>query len=235
MKPYTRKLLKIIEDGVQLPSEFSLSSPSKISKRSGSAFSLPAGKEFGCIGETEACRNDCYAKGGRHVFSSVQNLLARNWTLIKHFESTSDSDGAVAALLRAIPESAPIFRIHESSDFFSQWYVNVWEQVARARPNTSFWFYTRSFSLDFSGFADLQNVTCWASTDSCNVADALKFVDANKHFRHAYGPLDHEDRPEDTVICPVTSGKLDVLGGCEKCGLCVHKGKMKKNIGFLRH
>jgi hypothetical protein len=218
-----------------LKKELKLSSPSKISKKPGNAFSLPAGSDFSCAGETDSCRDACYAKHGRHVFANVQNLQAANWAQIKEFQANNDTKGAVKAFLDLIPEKKTLMRIHESGDFFSQWYVDVWEEVIRSRKNTNFWFYTRCFQFDFSGYKGLQNVACWASTDKDNEKLALNFVQSNAFFRHAWGPLAKDEAKANTVMCPVTTGKLAVDGACDKCRLCVERNRFSKNIGFVEH
>jgi hypothetical protein len=234
MSKYVSNILKILDNG-DLPEGLRASSPAKISVKKNNAFAIPAGKNFGCIGETDVCASKCYAKKGNHLWPAVQNLLARNWKLLKHFEANADSEGAVRALLEMIPEKAELFRIHESGDFFSQWYVDVWAEAIAARPNTKFWFYTRSFTLDFSGMQSLRNATCWASTDSANENEALAFVKNHSFFRHAYGPIaKNEEKPEGSFFCPATVGKLETAGACEKCRLCTDS-RTTKHVAFRAH
>src|SRR6266404_2799296 len=127
MNNYTKKALKIINN-INIPDHLTASSPSKISLKENSAFSMLAGPEFGCPSATLACK-DCYAMKKRHLFSNVQTALARNWALIKKLNKNKNTKRASEELLNIIPKSAKIFRIHESSDFFSQWYVDTWAEV----------------------------------------------------------------------------------------------------------
>lgn len=233
---YRNKMLTILDnmDGSDVES-FSLSSPSKISLKGNRAFSLPAGPDFTCPGATKAC-DGCYAQKGRHVFNNVQSAFARNFAFMQSFEASNDVKGCAEALLRAIHEKAPIFRIHESGDFHSAFAIKVWTEVAKARPQTQFWTYTRSFKLDFRKFIAVPNVTLWASTDSYNEDQAVAFVAKHVGVKHAYGPLAKpEDLPAQSFICPVTSGKLAVEGACEKCMLCVDKRRTAKHVAFLKH
>lgn len=227
-------MLKVIEETDKF-SSLKGSSPSKISKKPKLAFSLPAGSDFSCAGETSICKDACYAKKGRHVFANVQSLQAANWKLLKQMEASADSAGAIKAISDIIPKNAKIYRIHESGDFFSQWYIDVWEKVIKSRADVQFWFYTRCFQFNWENISKLPNVSCWASTDSENLVAATKFVENNPAFRFAFGPLNPSDKPDNTVICPVTSGKLAVDGACEKCMLCVNMQKFTKNIGFVEH
>ena len=234
MTKYVSNILKIL-DNSDVPTGLRASSPSKISLKKNNAFASPAGKNFGCIGETEVCASKCYAKKGNHTWPAVQNLLARNWKLLKHLEETDQHDAAVKAILEMIPQNLELFRIHESGDFFSQWYVDVWADAIAVRPNTKFWFYTRSFTLDFSGMGSLANVTCWASSDSANAEEATAFVQNHSFFRYAYGPiLKNEEKPAGSFFCPATVGKLETAGACEKCRLCTDS-RTTKHVAFRAH
>jgi hypothetical protein len=233
---YRNKILTVLNntDGDNVE-RFTLASPSKISLQDDRAFSLPAGPDFTCPGATKAC-DGCYAQKGRHVFNNVQAAFARNFAFLRKFEEANDVKGCAIALLEAISPKATIFRIHESGDFHSAFAIKVWTEVAKARPQTSFWAYTRSFKLDFRKLIALPNVTLWASTDSYNKEKAIAFVAKHPGVKHAYGPLATvEELPKDSFICPVTSKKLAVEGACQHCMLCVDKNRTHKHVAFLKH
>lgn len=231
---YRRKALQIVDQIDTVGFGFTLSAPSKIAGSKKLAFSLPAGPDFTCPGATEACK-DCYAQKGRHIFDNVQKVFIKNWVTLSYFEGRNDTNGAVDYLLSCIPDNAPIFRIHESGDFANQFHISVWAEVAKARPNTKFWFYTRSFHLNFTPLLDNSNVSGWASTDNYNSVQAKQFADQYK-IKQAYGPWDHEATlPNNSFICPVTNRKLKLEGACEHCKLCVVKNRTTKNVVFLGH
>jgi hypothetical protein len=148
-----------------------------------------------------------------------------------------DITGGSQALLALIKPDAPIFRIHESGDFFCQEYVDMWTVVIAARPNTSFWVYTREFTLDYSQMLKLPNLTFWASTDPFNQREATAFVEKHQgRIKHAFGPImTEEELPAGAVFCPVTTHKLKTDGACAKCKLCVVPNRTPKHIAFLRH
>lgn len=233
---YTKNVLKIVKQ-VKSPKNFSASSVSKISLKSNNSFSIPAGPKLACPGATKACEG-CYAMKGRHHFPNVQTKFAKNWLLLKKFEKKNDVDGAADELLKMIPKSAKIFRIHESGDFHSQWAVDAWAQVVKRKPDIKFWAYTRSFNLNFSPLTKNPNFALWASTDIYNELKAKQFV---RRFRksgtkHAYGPWDaKKEIPKNSFICPATDGHIDVIGACDKCKLCITKRRVNKNIVFLAH
>lgn len=227
----------VVLDNIKAPEQFTASSPAKISLKSNRAFSLPAGPVFSCPGATDACVG-CYAMKNRHLFSNVQAAFAKNWLLIKKLGAKKDTSKAVQALLDIIPKDAKIFRIHESGDFYSQWYVDVWAKVVKQRPDVQFWAYTRSFQFNFNELTKQKNFALWASTDKYNEKEAKKFVRKHRKsgVKHAIGPWKHnEEIPDKSFICPVTSKKLKVDGACEKCRLCVVKKLVSKNVVFLEH
>jgi hypothetical protein len=47
-------------------------------------------------------------------------------------------------ILASLLPGAPVVRIHTGGDFFSQRYFDAWLEVARQRPRTMFYFYTKS-------------------------------------------------------------------------------------------
>ena len=221
----------------EAPDRLTASSPAKISLHGNNSFSMLAGPKFGCPGATEACK-DCYAMKGRHHMPGVQSALAKNWLLVKQMSRHKSTTKAVSKFLDIIPTSAKIFRIHESSDFFSQWYVDVWDQVVKQKPDVKFWAYTRSFNLDYSKILTNKNFVLWASTDDYNTKEARNFVRkyCKSGVKYAYGPWEHSKKtPANSVTCPVTSKKLNVEGACEKCKLCIERNKTTKNVVFLAH
>lgn len=220
-----------------VPENFKLSGPQKISVKDRCAFSIPAGPEFGCPGATKACKG-CYAQKRRHLWSPVQKVFAENWKLLCKFEQDNNTDGATQAILKQIRKDAKIFRLYESGDFHSQWSVDVWSNVIRAKKNVLFWAYTRSFHLNFTSLTRNKNFALWASTDNFNKQEAKQFV---RRFRksgvkHAYGPWEHDDDlPTNSFVCPVTMGQIELSGACEKCSLCIVKRRTSKNVVFLKH
>jgi len=230
-------LMKKVVNKIGTPEEFKLSGPQKISIRNKSAFSIPAGPEFGCPGATKACE-ECYAQKKRHMWPMVQKAFAENWKLLTKLEVNQETEKAAKAIIKQMRKNAELFRIYESGDFHSQWAVDVWAEVVRQKQEVKFWAYTRSFDLNFTKLTRHKNFALWASTDEYNIAKAKKFV---RRFRksgvkYAYGPWEHDvELPENSFACPATSKKMETLGACEKCKLCVIKRRTKKHVVFLKH
>ena len=203
-----------------------LSRPTKLGFPS---FNLTPGGEGSCPGETPTCARDCYAKKGRFLFKATKSLNAGNLELTRKSGIKSISD----QLLDLIPAGQKFFRLHSAGDFYSQKYIRTWVRVIKARPNTKFFAYTRSFHLNFSSLIELHNFTLWASTDDDNREKAIGFVGENNKVKHAYGPLRADDElPENSFICPVTNGKMEVTGACAKCQLCITSDRTHKHVVF---
>jgi hypothetical protein len=149
-----------------------------------------------------------------------------------------DKDDMIDKISSMIPESIPLFRIHESGDFFDQRYLDAWIDVVKSRPNTYFFTYTRNFPLNYSKILKNKNFTLWASTDDYNIKEAKQFIKKYKkaRVRHAFGPWNRVRQiPANSFICPATNHKLAMEGACERCKLCVVGTKTHKHVVFLEH
>ena len=198
-------------------------------------FSLPA--EDTCPGATDACRSVCYAKSGRYVFPSIRGLYARN----RERAAGPDFVDDVAAEIRA--KFVRVVRIHGSGDFDSPGYVRKWAEVARRRPGTTFYAYTRSWRVPavreaLRPFARMKNVRLWYSADrdsgppprdaGVRIAWMLGAGDdpasvprrADLAFRAGGdGPL---KRANGALVCPYEQGvplKAPRIT-CDRCGIC---------------
>ena len=233
---YKKNVLRVLaDDADKISFGFQFSAPSKIAGSSRRwAFSLPAGPDFTCPGATESCRN-CYAQKGFHQFYSPQKVFLKNWITMSYFARNNDVAGAADLLITAMPADAPVLRCHESGDFSDQFAIQVWTEVARQKPNTKFWFYTRSFNLDFTELVSLPNVNGWVSTDPHNTEAATTFA-AKYNMKQAWGPWKHDQPlPPKSFACPATTKKLATESACFKCQLCIHKDRTNKNVVFMEH
>lgn len=237
MKTYENLMASNLKLVNEYPEKFHISSPEKISLKAKNSFSLPAGPKYACPGATKAC-DGCYAAKGRHFFPNVQKAFGNNWKLIRKLQRNKAPEKATRLLLEGISAKQTIFRIHESGDFHSQWYLDRWTEVVRNRRDVMFWAYTRSFELNFQKLVRQPNVVLWASTDEYNIKEATAFVKryTNSDVKHAYGPWKHQkELPPNSFVCPVTNGKMELKGSCERCELCIIKKRTNKNVVFLEH
>ena len=86
---------------------------------------------------TAECANKCYAFKLTQVYRNLGAKYQRNL----EFAKTSKF---VPYMIKHIPKRCE-FRIHVSGDFYSPAYVKRWIKIAEARPDVTFYTYTRSW------------------------------------------------------------------------------------------
>ena len=253
VKKYTEKVEKsgLVSELMDLiracPSIFAvlshlrLSAPSKVMAPGvESAWSLPPG--ITCPGATPVCSRACYAARGRHSIQTVQRAHVRNWVVTQHALDTGQGDrwvDAMVSLIRFSPAGiAGLFRIHESGDFYSQQYLDLWVKIVKKLPNIRFWAYTRSFDLDFSGLLALENFRLWVSIDTDNENEAFQFLAGCQGLKCTKNPVrlaqmgePFWDDPKKSFLCPESQGTFP---SCAACGLCFSP-RLKRSVVFPLH
>jgi hypothetical protein len=101
------------------------------------SFDLPAIET--CPGKTMECSRDCYAAKLMRVYKNVDAKYRRNLKLVNSKEFAS-------YMIREIPAHCQ-FRIHVSGDFRNASYIHKWIKICRARPDVTFYAYTRSWRI----------------------------------------------------------------------------------------
>ncbi len=181
------------------------------------SFSLPS--RFSCPGATSWCLEHCYAARYEHIRSNCRRAYARNLVL------SWDSERFVHLMLKRIDPQMPFLRIHVSGDFHSSQYADAWYRIAKARPHTQLWAYTRSWTVAsirpaLERFRNLKNVNLFASTDP-------GMPDPPSGWRIAY--LDIDPRAKG-LPCPHQFGTMP---SCYECQYCFRPGK--GNVIFKIH
>ena len=118
-------------------------------------FSLPAGhscpfakdcrssadRETGRITDGPDTEYRCYKASEEARFKTSRQSGWWNFDLLRECTSTAEmADLILASLL----PGTPVVRIHTGGDFFGQRYFDAWLEVSRQRPETTFYFYTKS-------------------------------------------------------------------------------------------
>jgi hypothetical protein len=85
----------------------------------------------------------CFAAGDESRYPSVRRLRWHNFNLLKG----QTRNEMVALILDSLPTDARLVRLHVSGDFFSDTYFQAWTDVAKARPGTLFYTYTKSLTI----------------------------------------------------------------------------------------
>ena len=117
-------------------------------------FSLPAGwtcpgaslcqsfadRQTGRIKDGKKTEFRCFA-ASQEARPNVRAARWHNFDMLKKFKTAVDM---AALILDSLDAGAKYVRIHVSGDYFSQAYADAWLLVAKARPSTVFYSYTKS-------------------------------------------------------------------------------------------
>lgn len=87
------------------------------------------------------CDKYCYAKYSSE-YPSIKKSREQN------YQATQDPTWTYHLIMQA--RMPKYFRVHESGDFFNQWYLDDWFYIAKHFYNTIFVAFTKSHFLDFS-------------------------------------------------------------------------------------
>ena len=126
----------------------------KLVKTDTVSFNLPAFKSedgFAVCPKAGACATVCYARQGRYIMPTVRAAREYNLAIVRDCETRGDYiPFYVTAIndLRNIKQKS--IRVHDSGDFFSQAYLDIWLSIARTCPSKRFYAYTKSLHLDWS-------------------------------------------------------------------------------------
>jgi Gene product 88 len=85
----------------------------------------------------------CFAAGDESRYPNVRRLRWHNFDSLKG----KTREEMAALVLESLPTDANIVRLHVSGDFFSDAYFLAWMDVARAKPETLFYTYTKSLPI----------------------------------------------------------------------------------------
>jgi len=102
---------------------------------------LPDGRTYNTCPSAGICAQACYARHGTYTWPVVKARHEANLAMV-----LDDLPGWTTRMIAEL--AAPKFlggwvRIHDSGDFFSDPYLNAWLHIARTRPGTNFYCYTK--------------------------------------------------------------------------------------------
>jgi hypothetical protein len=83
----------------------------------------------------------CYAASMEARHRNVRDARWHNFELLR---ACGSKDDMVRLILDSLSPFAGFVRVHDSGDFYSQEYFDAWVEVARRRPQTTFYAYTKS-------------------------------------------------------------------------------------------
>ena len=153
---------------------------------------------------------------------------ARNLAVLRHIKETAQHPslyGAGVLMLALMPHvkrpakrgTKLVVRIHDSGDFFSPWYLDMWIEIARALPEVEFYGFTKAITMwqDSTPPANLSIVQSVGGTQDKHIDETLPHsrVFASHEDRKAAGYVDGNDE---------VLGDIPAIVGDIKIGLVYH-------------
>jgi len=92
----------------------------------------------------------CFSASSEAAYPTVRRLRWRNYDLIDSMYKDGGVDAVAGLIVRSIAHyenthpRVRLFRIHDSGDFFKQWYFDAWIKTAKLLPQVLFYAYTKS-------------------------------------------------------------------------------------------
>ena len=167
-----------------------------------------------CLNST-SCASTCYAVKAYKQYPNVKLLWDSNLDLAKNDLFSLYDD--ICKQLDNTKQT--IVRIHQSGDFISQEYLNMWIDIAKRYPHIMFYGYTKvDHILDFNTMDTLPNVN---------------IIRSMINGKRNYGSISYVTKlatEYNAVICPATNGE-DVKCG-ESCFKCMEKDT---KVVFVQH
>jgi hypothetical protein len=106
---------------------------------------LPNGEVFSTCPQAGICAQFCYARNGTYLFPAVKKRHVANLMLY-----LDKPDGFVGMMMTELGKpryrGGKWVRIHDSGDFFSDEYLEMWLDIARIVPDVTFYAYTKEVS-----------------------------------------------------------------------------------------
>ena len=99
------------------------------------------GRESGKLTDGPDATVRCFSASQEAVYPTVRAIRWHNFDRLKQ---AGGSAGLAGLILESLPADAKRVRVHVSGDFFSQAYFNAWMIVAEAKPEVTFYAYTKS-------------------------------------------------------------------------------------------
>lgn len=156
------------------------------------------------------CPN-CYARREEARWPSVRKAREARYQA----SLQPDFSSRIIAELRALRKPPKYFRVHASSEFYSQSYIDSWVTIAKAFPTITFYTYTKRLKdFDFSTLSSLPNFI---------LINSLQFKGLN------YGSI--SQAPTGAFICPSYQGATCGLS----CVYCMTKTAQANGVWFVKH
>lgn len=175
-------------------------------------FDMPAVKT--CLNCND-CKNRCYALKAEKQYTNTK--IFRETNFFMYSNSPELLKNLITEQLK-MAKNINTVRLHSSGDFFSQSYINFWDDIIKMFPNINFYTYTKVEKiLDFSNIEKNKNFNLISS-----------FI----HGKLNFGSLEYCKELKqkfNTFICPAT--QIENIKCNKDCKYCIKN----KNVCFVEH
>lgn len=159
----------------------------------------------------------CFMASIEAYSPQLRALLWKNFDILR----VLDMEGMGSALYDALPDT-DIVRIHVDGDFFNQAYFDAWVQVARLRPDVTFYAYTKSLNfwehaLLHGGIPDNLKLTASYGGNYDHMIDGMVQEYGIKSARVVLNP-EEADRLE----LPIDHDEWHAIAGTQPFALLLH-------------
>lgn len=183
-------------------------------------FSLPPVQS--CLNH-KSCASTCYAVKSYRQYPSCKALWDYNYTLartnLKELYRRLDNE---LSKIDKSKGSIKTIRIHQSGDFISDAYIDIWYNLAIKYPNLTFYGYTKVDKL--------------LNVDKLNTLHNVNIIKSVLNGKRNYGSVSYVKKlvkDEGAVICDATYGEdKDTVKCGVTCNKCMVPGT---KVVFVQH
>ena len=159
----------------------------------------------------------CFMASIEAYSPQLREMIWKNLNILR----VLDMEGMVSVLYDALPDT-DIVRIHVDGDFFNQAYFDAWVQVARLRPDVTFYAYTKSLNfwehaLLHGGIPDNLKLTASYGGNYDHMIDGMVQEYGIKSARVVLNP-EEADRLE----LPIDHDEWHAIAGTQPFALLLH-------------
>ena len=163
----------------------------------------------------------CFMASIEAYSPQLRALLWKNFDILRETYRMLGMEGLVSVLYDALPDT-DIVRIDVDGDFFNQAYFDAWVQVARLRPDVTFYAYTKSLNfwehaLLHGGIPDNLKLTASYGGDYDHMIDGMVQEYGIKSARVVLNP-EEADRLE----LPIDHDEWHAIAGTQPFALLLH-------------
>ena len=186
-----------------------------------------------CGGYCEGCKKSCYVRNS-YRYPSVKYGHAWNTLAIRDDIESAYND--LEGQLKRARNKPNAVRIHVSGEFESMQELNMWNKLAKAFPNITFYVYSKAYDIMDDYFTNntlaanfIVNVSIWHEYGIMffmkwrNLKNIRAFVYDDGYEYRKFG-IYSDSR------CPAYDSNGKAIDGvtCQKCGLCMGRRENKK-------